>query len=113
MASFSIPPPAPLNLDVSNPAASFKRFKQAFDNFQLATGVTTQSDAVRVATLLAVIGEPAVEVYNTFKWSDDTDSKKLDTVIKKFDDHFKGHINTTYERYVFNTRSQHDGETFD
>ena len=37
----------------------------------------------------------------------------VDTVIAKFDQHFIGQINETYDRYIFNKRDQEPGETID
>lgn len=71
--------------------------------------VSQQGDDVQVTPLLSVIGQPAVELYITFKWRDSAESMKLDRVVNQF----KGHVNTTYERCVFNTRSQHEGEYFE
>ena len=113
MATYNIPPPPPLDLDSTNLPTTFSKFKQAFENFELATGIATRDDSLRVATLLAVIGQPAVDLYNTFEWQAETDKKKLNKVIQKFENHCKGQVNTTYERYVFHTRTQQEGESFE
>ncbi|XP_016424220.1 uncharacterized protein LOC107752711 [Sinocyclocheilus rhinocerous] len=63
--------------------------------------------------LLTIAGVDAVEVYNTFNFEDEADQKKLDKVLEKFDAHCLSKKNETYERYVFRTRMQHEGETFD
>ncbi|PIK51998.1 hypothetical protein BSL78_11110 [Apostichopus japonicus] len=113
MATFTIPPPPPLDIDSSSLATSFKKFKQAFTNFELATGIATPDNSLRVATLLAVIGQPAVDLYNTFTWAGEADAKTYQKVIDQFEVHCKGHANTTYERYIFNTRVQREGESFE
>lgn len=113
MATFTIPPPPPLDIDSSSLATSFKKFKQAFTNFELATGIATRDNSLRVATLLAVIGQPAVDLYNTFTWANEADAKTYQKVIDQFEVHCKGHANTTYERYIFNMRVQREGESFE
>jgi len=52
-----------------------------------------------------------VEVYNTFQFEEEANKKKLDKVLEKFDAHCLS--KRTYERYVFRTRMQHEGEAFD
>ncbi len=46
-----------------------------------------------------------------FEW--DEDKGKYDVVIEKFDSHCLPKKNETFERYVFHTRLQQRGETFD
>ena len=41
------------------------------------------------------------------------DRKKLDAVMTKFEDLCIGQTNETYERYVFNSRNQEEGESID
>jgi len=54
-----------------------------------------------------------LEVYNTFVFAQPEDKDKLDGVLNKFDEHCLSKKNKTFERYVFHTRMQHQGETFD
>ena len=42
----------------------------------------------KVAILLHCAGEAAVDVYNTFTFSEATDSKKLDSVCEKFEEYY-------------------------
>ena len=113
MASYTLPSPAPLDLCSGNLAESWKKWRKRFDNFELATGVSTKSDAERVATIIAVIGDAAVDVYDTFTWETEGENQKLEKVYEKFEAHCAGKKNITYERYVFNTRSQLPGEDID
>jgi hypothetical protein len=59
------------------------------------------------------VGTEAYEIYQTFEFDDDNDRSDIDKVIEAFQRHCVGEINVTYERYVFNQRTQSPGETFD
>ena len=60
------PPPEPLQVSIGNSSQNWKRFKQKWSNYELATGVAAKDDAIRVATILTVIGDEALDVYNAF-----------------------------------------------
>ena len=79
----------------------------------IATGISEKGDATRVATLLTVIGNEALDVYDTFVWATVGDDKKIAKVLEKFDEHCEPRKNVTYERYIFFTRAQETGETID
>ncbi|KAK3752443.1 hypothetical protein QZH41_003511 [Actinostola sp. cb2023] len=51
-------------------------------------------------------GQSALEIYNSFQYADGEDPDNLDTIIAKYDEHFTGEINETYERFQFNKRVQ-------
>lgn len=51
-----------------NLEVNWTRFRQRLDIFMLATGFSTKTPAEKVALLLHVAGEEALEVYNTFKF---------------------------------------------
>ena len=58
--------PEPLQLSIGNSSQNWKGFKQKWSNYELATGIAKKGDAIRVATILTVIGDEALDVYNTF-----------------------------------------------
>ena len=72
-----LPPPEPLKILDGNTAQKWKKFKQKWDNYEVATGVAGKEQSTRVATLLTVIGEEAVDVYNTFIWDEEGDHLKV------------------------------------
>jgi len=62
-----IPPPKELNLSAdSSPAASWKKFRIAWNNYELATGLMGKPNEVRLATFLSVIGEEGMDKYQSF-----------------------------------------------
>jgi len=63
--------------------------------------VAKKDEPTRVATLLAVIGEEAVDVYNTFTWDEEGDELKIEKALEKFESFCNPRKITIYERYVF------------
>ena len=106
-----IPPPSSLILS-GNVDMNWKRFKQRFQLYLQAIGGDDKSDSQKIAMLLTVAGSSAIEVYNTFTFTEE-EAGKYDIVIKKFDDYCSPMKNETYERYVFRCRLQKEGESFE
>ena len=73
-----LPPPEPLNLSEGNISANWKNFKQKYTNYEIATGISGKDSGTRVATLLKVIGNDAIDVFNTLSWKDERDEKKIE-----------------------------------
>ena len=96
-----------------NLAENWRRWKQRFQLYMVASGKDTKSDDVKSAIFLHVAGQDALEVFNTFTWDSDGDDKKLEKVIEKFEIYCMPRKNVTWERHIFNTRDQQPGETID
>ena len=60
--------------------------------------------------LVYAMGEKVKDIFASFKLSAD-DSKKYDTVLQKFKDHFIVKKNKKYERSNFNKRVKKEGES--
>ena len=111
---YTLPPPAPLEIHSDQASEKWKRFKRAWDNYALATGLSKKSEEVQVATLLTVIGEEVREVYSTFTgWENDGDSTKMAPVLAQFGRYCEPQRNVPFERYKFNRRCQEAGESYD
>ena len=66
MASpLGLPPPEPLKILDGNTSLKWKKFKQKWTNYEIATGVSEKQDAMRVATFLTVIGEEKLLMFIT------------------------------------------------
>ena len=107
----NIPLPAPLNLR-DNIAGEWRRFKNQWQNYEIATDLTEATEAKRAAIFLTCIGTEAYERFMSFDLSPE-DAKKVTTIIQAFDRYCEGEVNVTYERYTFNRRDQEPGESFD
>ncbi|CAI8020103.1 Microtubule-associated serine/threonine-protein kinase 1 [Geodia barretti] len=65
-SNYTLPPPPVLEIHDQQAAEKWKKFKLAWTNYSLATGLSDKAEPVQVATLLTVIGEEAREVFSTF-----------------------------------------------
>ena len=54
-----------------------------------------------------------LEIYEGMTLEPPECSKVLDSVVQKFEEFCIGQINETFERYVFDSRSQREGESID
>ena len=106
-------PPDPLDLDSSNVSDAWRKWRQRFELFSLASGLISKGEGIQAATLLHVVGPDTLEVYNTFSWEDADDKSKVAKILEKFEAYCVPRKNITWERHVFNTRNQRDGETID
>ena len=103
-------PPDPLDLDGRNVSDAWRKWKR-FELFSLASRLSTKDEGIQAATLLHVVGSDALKVYNTFSWDDAGDKNKVTKILEKFEAYCVPRRNITWERHVFNTHNQHDGET--
>ena len=70
-----------------------------------ATDLQSKIEDRKIAVLLQVAGEEAMDKFETFGLPE-TDKKKLDKVYKAFDDYCTPKVNESIERHVFNSRAQ-------
>lgn len=103
--------PGPLSLEGSC-AENWKRFIQEFEIYLISSEKEGKRDEVKVALLLHCGGRELLDIYNTLPVSEEekNDYKKLVTSLNL---HFEPKKYTTYERYLFNTRTQQPGESID
>ena len=108
-----LPPPQALDIHAPDCAEKWNRFERSWESYSLAMDLDKKEETRQVATLLTVIGEDAREVFSTFKWDKVEDSKKIESVLKKFRDYCLPCKNIPFERYLFNQRKQEVGESYD
>ncbi len=108
-----LPPPPALEIHDTQAAERWRRFKSAWANYSIATGLNEKAEAVQVATLLTVVGEEAREVYSTFTWEAVGDDQKIAKALEKFELYCQPKKNIPFERYKFNKRAQDAGESYD
>ena len=107
-----IQPPTGLVLSAKERAVNWKVYKQQWDNYAIVAQLDKQPEDYRVALFLYSIGSNAVKIYNSFDLSDEN-RRKLSEIMKEFDKYAIGETNETYERYMFNSRDQKEGESID
>lgn len=105
-------PPQPMSL-TGNIAENWKKWHQKFEIYRTASGMNDKHAKVQCCTLLHIIGEDALEVYNNFVFENEADKSDISKILDQFEKHFMPQKNITYERHVFNSRVQHLGEPLD
>ena len=105
-----IRPPLPLSID-SNISDNWKLFKQKWQNYAIVAQLEKQSPAYCSALLLHTLGDDALRIYNGFDFQDT--QRTVEEILDRFDRFAIGETNETYERFVFNNRSQEQDETFE
>ncbi|HSN23082.1 MAG TPA: hypothetical protein VLS45_02740 [Methylomicrobium sp.] len=105
--------PEPLRVTGNNVVDDWRRFREQFENYELASDLSEASQEKRAAVFLTCIGNDAYDVYRAMEFAEEGDRKKLDKIITAFEKFCVGAVNVTYERYVFNRRTQDSNERFD
>lgn len=108
----TLQPPPQLSLE-GNLSENWKRFKQLFEIYLVASSTVEKTDRVQAMTFLRIVGPDAVEIYNTFDWQEEEEKENLRNIMEKFEGYCNPKKNVTYERHVFNTRNQGQSESID
>lgn len=109
MDSFKTPKPLELQGNLSD---NWHRFYQSFEIYMAATTFNTAVDARKIAILLNIIGEDALEIYNNFKLTEEQ-LKKYTVVVEFFKNYCNPKKNLRYNRFIFYNRNQDENEQFD
>ena len=67
--------PDPLSLQ-GNLSENWRKWKQRFELYLIASGISDKDDVIQGATLLHIAGKEALELYNTFHLDNDGDKIK-------------------------------------
>ena len=110
MAS-NLPVPEPMKVS-GNVPANWMYFKEQWENYLVASGLSEKDDTVKIATFLVIVGKECYQVYRKLALSEDQ-RKNLTEIIGRLERYFRPKKNVTYERYVFNTCHQEAQETID
>ena len=108
-----LPPPKSLKLNSGNISTNWKKFKQRYLDYEIATGINEKNNATRVETFLTVDGNEALDVYDTLIWDNEGDDKKIDNVLEEFEEYCEPKKNVSYERYVSFSRAQESNKNID
>ena len=108
----TIPAPKYLDLSPENRGFNWDLFRQTWQNYEIASALNEKPENVRIATLLSMIGNDALQVYNAFVWQQHEDHTILN-ILNKFEIYCRPKRNTSYERYIFLSRKQKKDENID
>lgn len=88
----------------------YKIFKQRWNTYSIIAELDKFSVDKQRAVFIHCLGDDALEAFNTFNLQDDA---SVSDIISAFDEFIIGESNETYERFLFNSRVQQEGEQFD
>lgn len=107
-----LPTPSPLAV-AENLAYNWKKFKQNFMIYVTATGLLIKLEQeAQMADLKLLVGEGGIEIFNILNITEN-EAKSLDVILKKFNEYCIAKKNLVFECFVFNSRQQKDGESFE
>ena len=89
----------PLRLE-GNIAENWRKWKQRWTLYAKASGADAKDEETQCAVFLHTIGEEALEVYDTFTFTE-SEEGKIEPLITKFEAYCSPKKNVTYERYLF------------
>ena len=92
--------PDPLRVTGSNVGDNWQRFREQWENYELAADITDASSEKRAAIFLTAIGREAYDVFRTFEFTPATDRKKIDKILEIFETFCVCVVSVTYEQYV-------------
>ena len=88
-------PPETINVEVNSLADTWRKWKQRFEVFSLACGLSKQEEKVLATMLLHVAGPEALDIYNTFIW-EAKDDKKVSKILEKLEVYCTARKNVTW-----------------
>lgn len=106
----NIPLPSVLNMSEGDVRENWRSWRQMWDAYNIVSWLREQPREYQQAAFIMSVGEGAVELYNTLHFESEEARRDLDTVLKTLEDHLLDTVNTTYERFCFNKRSQRPDE---
>lgn len=95
-----------------NLAENWKNFRRDLDIYMVATESSEKSAKIKVAIFLNLIGRDALKLFDTFNLTA-AQKENYDAVLQSFEDFCKPKKNVVFERFMFISRSQKEGESFD
>ena len=107
----NFPIPAPM-VCKGNLVANWEFFRQQWEDYEVATGLDKQSSKIRLASFRSVMGKDCLQTFLNLNISAE-DRNNVEACITALENYFKPHRNVVYERYVFNSCEQNQGEPVD
>ena len=101
-----IPGPKPMEMK-GNQAENWKFFKTSWNNYMIAAGLDEKPPNVQLATLYTFMGKEACQLAEHLPIAEPDDPN---SVLEALTQHFEPKRNTIFERYIFNSATQEEGE---
>lgn len=103
-------PPNPFKITDRTRLENWKNWQKSYRWYASAVNLNQQSHDVQLTAFKSLLGPEALEIYNTFSLLDITD---VESVIQKFDEHFKPKVNLILERFKLYRLYQKPGQNFE
>ncbi len=92
--------------------SKWRDFKEEWEDYFVATGLSNKDKTVQVATLKRAMGLQCKKRLNNLNLSDE-ESKEPETVLAKLTEYFTPKRNVLYDRHIFFEATQQQNETVD
>ncbi|UYV71374.1 K02A2.6-like [Cordylochernes scorpioides] len=102
----------PETFDFSTPN-EWPKWRKRFERYLVVSGMKKKEEADKIDLFMYLMGDRADDIFKTFKFENEEEATKIDSVLKAFDSHFCVRKNIIYERAKFNSRIQEDREPVD
>ena len=106
-----LPVPESMNLS-GNVQENWSYFKEQWQNYLVASGLNEKAGKVQIATFLVLIGKECYQVYRKLALTEEA-QKDLNAIVEALNKYFVPKRSVTYERFIFNTCQQQNGESID
>ena len=106
-----LPVPESMNLS-GNVQENWSYFKEQWQNYLVASGLNEKAGEVQIATFLVLIGKECYQVYRKLALTEEA-KKDLNAIVEALNKYFVPKRSVTYERFIFNTCQQENGESID
>lgn len=113
-ATVSVPPPLaqPPPLNPESDETTWRKWRRLFEAYSRVAGIHAKDPEDQIAALITCIGFEALDIYEALPFTKEADRKDLTKTLDLLQDHFAGQQNLIYNRWLFNTRDQEEGEPF-
>ena len=111
MATYQIPTPEQMNCSGDLPT-NWKMFREAYEDYLVATGLDKKDKKIQVATLKTLMGTECKKILKRLQLTE-ADMEDPQTSLDALQDHFVPVRNILYERYIFHNTEQQAHETID
>lgn len=84
-------------------ASNWEFFRQQWEDYEVATELSQQKRAVRLASLRSIMGKECVQIYRNLSLSPEQ-QESVQGCLDALEAYFKPQRNVVYERYVFKAK---------
>ena len=95
-----------------NLVANWEFFRQQWEDYEVATGLDKQTPKIRLASLRSVMGKDCLQTFLNLNISAEN-RNNVEACMDALENYFKPQRHVVYERYVFNSCEQNQGESVD